>query len=50
MDDDCDMCGKGPMAGSGCPLHDPFTVLLIGFCSVIGLVAVIAVVGTLMGY
>lgn len=47
---DCEVCGNGPMAGSGCPLHDPFTILIIFCSSALGLVFVIGFVGTLLGY
>lgn len=49
-EDECDICGNGPMAGSGCPIHDPFIVLIIAFGTVLALMVVIGVVGTLLGY
>lgn len=48
--DRCEFCGDAPMAGSGCPIHDPFTVLVLVFVGVLIAVPVMAVVAVALGW
>lgn len=47
---DCEFCGYGPIAGSGCPLHDPFTILLTVFGTIAVAAILFGTVAALMGW